>query len=49
LATGAAKEYFFKTPILFILLRKMNKIGVLKKSILPPAAAEYFSDSLKNH
>ena len=35
MAAGAAKEYFFKTPILFILFRKMNKIGVLKNCILP--------------
>jgi len=30
LAAGAAKEYFFKTLILFILRSKMNKISVLK-------------------
>ena len=30
LAAGAAKEYFFETPILLILLRKINKIGVSK-------------------
>jgi hypothetical protein len=31
-------EYFFKTPILLILPRKINKIGVLKNLILPPGA-----------
>jgi len=35
LAAFAAKDYFFKTPILFIFRSKMNKIGVLKNFILP--------------
>jgi hypothetical protein len=42
LAASAAKEYFFETPILLILLREINKIGVSKNFILSPKAAEYF-------
>jgi hypothetical protein len=34
------QRIFFKIPILFILLRKMNKIGILKNFILPLQAAE---------
>jgi hypothetical protein len=45
LAVFVAKGLFFETPILFILLRKINKIGVSKNFILLPKAAEYFSDS----
>jgi len=35
------REYFFRAPILLILQSKINKIGALKKFILPPKAAEY--------
>jgi hypothetical protein len=31
----AAKEYFFETPILLILLSKINRMGVSKKIIQP--------------
>jgi hypothetical protein len=39
------EKYFFRAPILLILRCKINKIGALKKSILPQQAAEYFSGS----
>jgi hypothetical protein len=42
----AAKEYFHETPVLLILLRKINKTGVSENFILPPKAAEYLRDSL---
>jgi len=46
LAACAAKEYFHETPVLLILLRKINKTGVSENFILPPKAAEYLRDSL---
>jgi hypothetical protein len=39
LAVITAKEYFSETPILLILLRKINKIGVSEKFILLPKVA----------
>jgi len=40
LAACAAKEYFHETPVLLILLRKINKTGVSENFILPPKAAD---------
>jgi hypothetical protein len=51
LAANAAKGYFFGTPVLFILLRKMNKTGVPKKFILPSSrkAGKRLFDGLIRH
>jgi len=35
------KNIFPETPILLILLRKINKIGVSGRFVLPSKAAEY--------